>query len=327
MPVVRTATFDDRPRLDALRSRLHPWWPQDTLDDALCQLADPCADARETPKSGHAVILMIENTHGDIVAFAALALGAVEGTPPFFSFHRDRITSHSHALDVHRPLETLGITNALTHHIRLGPIGLFDTADVETTQLLAAGCLGYLLTANHARAPVLCELPGTSDAHGESPFWHGVGGRFFGVSHARAEALWQARQRDFLADMLPLYPLYVPLLPETTQAALGVEHETLTPWRHALEALGFVESEYLDIFHGGPTLIATADHLSARTRRTQATTSPPPGSLWVRPPSATTPFEAGLLDTDQDTAFEPDALIQYFEAPYPTSASSAGDCR
>ena len=48
-----------------------------------------------------------------------------------------------------------------------------------------------------------------------SPFWDAIGRNFFDLNYAAAERLCGLKSRTFLAELMPHYPIYVPLLPAT----------------------------------------------------------------------------------------------------------------
>jgi arginine N-succinyltransferase len=65
-----------------------------------------------------------------------------------------------------------------------------------------------------------------------------------------------ARNRTLIVELMPHYPVYVPLLPGDAQAAMGQVHaEGELPFR-ILSDEGFEPDEYIDIFDGGPILQA-----------------------------------------------------------------------
>jgi len=100
------------------------------------------------------------------------------------------------------------------------------------------------------------EIVGESDDAGESPFWDAVGRHFFGMSYAEAERLCGLRSRAYLAELMPHYPIYVPLLPDTAQESMGLVHPRAQVSFDILMRDGFETDHYIDIFDGGPTLHA-----------------------------------------------------------------------
>jgi len=65
-----------------------------------------------------------------------------------------------------------------------------------------------------------------------------------------------ARNRTLIVELMPHYPVYVPLLPGDAQAALGQIHPSGQLAFNLLTEEGFEADEYIDIFDGGPILQA-----------------------------------------------------------------------
>lgn len=100
------------------------------------------------------------------------------------------------------------------------------------------------------------ENPGMCDEQGHSPFWNAVGRRFFNMEYPQAEQLSGGRSKTFIAELMPQYPIYVPLLPADAQLAIGQLHSVAElPFSILLDE-GFETDTYIDIFDGGPTVEA-----------------------------------------------------------------------
>jgi arginine N-succinyltransferase len=103
---------------------------------------------------------------------------------------------------------------------------------------------------------VVTEIVGYSDENGDSPFWDAIGRNFFDLNYAEAERLCGLKSRTFLAELMPHYPIYVPLLPDSAQEAMGQVHPRAQITFDILMREGFETDHYIDIFDGGPTLHA-----------------------------------------------------------------------
>ena len=64
------------------------------------------------------------------------------------------------------------------------------------------------------------------------------------------------RSKAFIAELLPQSPVYVPLLPEEAQWAIGQLHPVAELPFSILADEGFDTETYVDIFDGGPTVDA-----------------------------------------------------------------------
>src|SRR5690606_10685894 len=87
-------------------------------------------------------------------------------------------------------------------------------------------------------------------------FWDAIGRNFFDLNYADAERLCGLKSRTFLAELMPHYPIYVPLLPDQAQEAMGQVHPRAQISFDILTREGFETEHYIDIFDGGPTLHA-----------------------------------------------------------------------
>ena len=96
-----------------------------------------------------------------------------------------------------------------------------------------------------------------------------MGRRFFDMDYPQVERLTGGRSKGFIAELMPHSPIYVPLLPEAAQWAIGQLHPVgELPFSILLDE-GFDTETYVDIFDGGPTVDARVAMLKsvARSRR------------------------------------------------------------
>jgi arginine N-succinyltransferase len=83
-----------------------------------------------------------------------------------------------------------------------------------------------------------------------------VGRRFFDMDYPQVERLTGGRSKAFIAELMPQSPIYVPLLPEAAQWAIGQLHPVSElPFSILLDE-GFDSETYVDIFDGGPIVDA-----------------------------------------------------------------------
>jgi arginine N-succinyltransferase len=101
---------------------------------------------------------------------------------------------------------------------------------------------------------VIAELRGAVTSKGAPPFWEGFVNRFIGVPFAEADRLSGTGKKQFIADLMPKYPIYVNTLPSAVQAVIGEVHPDTKPALELLKQEGFLFRNYIDIFDGGPTI-------------------------------------------------------------------------
>jgi arginine N-succinyltransferase len=110
---------------------------------------------------------------------------------------------------------------------------------------------------------ILAELRGVIDEAGSSPFWDGVAGKFFGMSFQEADEFNAMNGNQFIADLMPKHPIYIAMLPESARNVIGLPHPTGRAAMRMLENEGFTHENYVDIFDGGPTMVARTDQVSS----------------------------------------------------------------
>ena len=174
----------------------------------------------------------------------------------FYSFRNEFVVHGSRALGVSTRIHTLHLCHDLTD-VTLFISFHIDPAYARTLapQLLSRARLMFI--AQHAERfadRVAAESAGMADDGGRCPFWDAVGRRFFGMDYPTIERITGGRSNSFIADLMPPSPIYVPLLPEEAQFAIGQLHPIAELPFSILIDEGFDADSYIDIFDGGPTV-------------------------------------------------------------------------
>jgi arginine N-succinyltransferase len=175
---------------------------------------------------------------------------------PFYSYKLTTLSMQSKELGRTFRTGVLHLVNDFDGASEVG--GLFLHPELRTGglgRLLARS--RYLFLALHRGRfgdRVLAELRGRMRGDGSSPFWDGLAGRFFGMGFQEADAFNAVQGNQFIADLMPRFPVYVALLPDEAQAAIGQPHDAGVAAQRLLEAEGFGFHGYVDIFDGGPTM-------------------------------------------------------------------------
>ena len=190
---------------------------------------------------------------GRLLGCAGITASAGFGSR-FYSYRNEFVVASSQGLGLTHRTHTLHLCHDLTGSTLLTAFYIVPDAPAAAAQLLSRGRLLFLaLHAQRFSERIVAEFPGLLGADGASPFWDAVGRRFFGMGYPQAEALAGGRSKAFIADLMPQSPLYVPLLPEAAQRAIGQLHpDGLVPFQILLDE-GFDADSYIDIFDGGPT--------------------------------------------------------------------------
>ena len=159
-----------------------------------------------------------------------------------------------------------------------------DAALVRTpfSELLSRARLLFIAAHSQRFAEaVITEIVGFSSDEGHSPFWDAVGKHFFDLPYAEAERLCGLESRTFLAELMPQYPIYVPMLPQAAQDCIGRIHPDGQEAFDILEREGFETNSYIDLFDGGPTLYARTPGIRS-IAQSQSGTAKPGASIDAR---------------------------------------------
>ncbi|MEM9704962.1 MAG: arginine N-succinyltransferase [Pseudomonadota bacterium] len=99
---------------------------------------------------------------------------------------------------------------------------------------------------------LIAELRGWRAPDGGQPFWDALGRQFFDMDFEEADAHNAANGNQFIADLMPPYPIYVALLPKEARDSIGKPHDNGKGAVELLEREGFRYDGYIDVFDGGP---------------------------------------------------------------------------
>lgn len=197
---------------------------------------------------------------------------------PFYSLRNRHFTSASRELNIEHGVPALSLCHDLSGHTLLRGFHI-DEALVRTpfSELLSRARL--LFIAAHAprfAEAVITEIVGYSDEQGHSPFWDALGKHFFDLPYVEAERLCGLQSRTFLAELMPQYPIYVPMLPQAAQDCIGRVHPDGQEAFDILEREGFETNSYIDLFDAGPTLYARTANIRSIAQSQTATVQEAP---------------------------------------------------
>lgn len=195
---------------------------------------------------------------------------------PFYSLRNRHFTSASRELNIEHGVPALSLCHDLSGHTLLRGFHI-DAALVRTpfSELLSRARLLFIAAHSQRFAEaVITEIVGFSSDDGRSPFWDAVGKHFFDLPYAEAERLCGLESRTFLAELMPQYPIYVPMLPQAAQDCIGRIHPDGQEAFDILEREGFETNSYVDLFDGGPTLYARTSSIRSIARSQTGTATP-----------------------------------------------------
>ena len=231
---------------------------EDRINDSLRAFSP-----RVKKAGGEYYLFVLENTDsGEIVGTSGLA-ARVGGFEPFYSYQLGKDVFAHPPLEISREVPLLRLKEVHQGPSEIGALYLHPN--------YRRGGLGRLLSLSRFifmaafpkrfDATVIAELRGYVDQQGKSPFWEAVGRHFFGSDFFAADRLTGLGNKQFIADLMPRNPIYLPLLPPEVQAVVGKVHFETQPALALLQSEGFQATDEVDIFDAGPQLRAKVSDL------------------------------------------------------------------
>ncbi len=267
-------------------------------------------------------ILLLEDASNGRIGGCGMIFSRIGAKWPFYSYKLGTLSQTSRELDRTFALPFLSLVSDHDGASEVG--GLFLHPDLRTGglgRLLARS--RYLFIAQHRARfgnKMLAELRGVLDEAGNSPFWDGLGRKFFGMAFPEADTLNAVKGSQFIADLMPKHPIYTALLPKSARDVIGLPHATGRAALAMLEAEGFQFDNYVDIFDGGPTVTARTDDLRSVRDSRRARVA----RLSSRQPSSDDDgFMRALIATGELTEFR--AWIGHIQHESPDT-TDVGEC-
>ncbi|MCJ9429726.1 arginine N-succinyltransferase [Kordiimonas marina] len=199
-------------------------------------------------------LLVLEDVKKGVIAGTSALISGVGLDQPFYSYRILHVTQVSHDPELRVDTEILQLSNDF--------VGTTEVATLFLDPDYRVGKLGkllskarYLLMAAHPDRfsdAVISEIRGWIDDKGNSPFWEAIGRHFFQMDFKTADEINGRGNSQFIADLMPKFPIYRALLPEAARNVIGKPHDSARPAIKLLENEGFRFSGAVDIFDGGP---------------------------------------------------------------------------
>ena len=175
---------------------------------------------------------------------------------PFYSYKISHISQQCQALNITQHHPVLHLVNDYRDVTEIGTLFLTpEYRQQHNGKLLSKS--RFILMAQFPQlfnSVVIADMRGYLDHAGFSPFWQALGQNFFGMNFSRADYLSAISNKQFIADLMPTYPIYSCLLPQEAQSVIGLAHPTSRKAQSILEQENFKFNHYIDIFDAGPTL-------------------------------------------------------------------------
>jgi len=220
--------------------------------------ASETAFAAEVSFAGEeSYFFVLEDSQNQRLLGCSAIVASAGGAQPFYNFRNETFVHASRALSVCSRIHVLSLCHDLSASSLLSSFYIDPGAPREQAELISRARLLFAASfPERFTDSLVAEIVGLSDEQGRSPFWDAVGRNFFDLDYEAAERLCAGQSRTFLAELMPHYPLYVPLLPDEAQAAIGEVHPKARLAFDILSREGFETERYIDPFDGGPCLLA-----------------------------------------------------------------------
>ena len=203
-------------------------------------------------------LFVMEDTEtGQVVGTTGIE-AAVGLDNAFYHYHLGKVVHSSRELNIHNTVETLSLCNDYTGATEICTLFLQESHRKDSNGRFLSRCR-FLFIAEHSKRfsdCVIAEMRGVSDENGRSPFYDWLEEHFLSIEFTKADYLTGIGNKDFIAELMPKYPVYVSLLNKEAQQVINQVHNNTVPALRLLKAEGFSRRGYIDIFDAGPTVEA-----------------------------------------------------------------------
>lgn len=234
------------------------------------ELSDFAFNRKTEKPSGEPYVFVMEDvSRGTLVGLSCI-FSKTGGYEPFYSYRRVVESNYCKLLDQTQEVEALHLAKIHDGPTEIGSLFLSPDYRGKGRGRLLSLCRFAFMAAHPKRFAdsVIAEMRGVMSEDGDCPFWEAIGRHFFGIDFPQADSLSTINKR-FIEDLMPRYPIYTSMLPESALEILGDVHPNTRPALAMLEAEGFKKIDLIDIFDGGPVVECACDKIDA-VQRTSA---------------------------------------------------------
>ena len=234
----------------------------DVLEEKIVNAVASFAGSHKGPKEESFLFVLEDIRTGEVVGCTGIK-AHVGLANPFYSYKLSTLTQASRDLGIYSLQKVLHMVNDYTGATEIGSLYL-RAAHRQGGMGRFLSRSRFLMMAEFADLfdhTVIAEMRGIHDESGHSPFYDNLARHFFQMPFFEADYTHATKGGQFIADLMPKYPIYVALLSPAAQAVIAQAHPHSVPAMRILEREGFHCYGYLDIFDGGPTLEVERDRI------------------------------------------------------------------
>ncbi len=232
-----------------------------TLELRLTKALQSFSKTVKQPHNEYYLFVLEDLDKNQIVGTAAIESLTGQETP-FYSYRHIKETKSHEALGISVVHEYLSLTYDNQYKTEVCTLYLAPDYRHSGNGLLLS--LARFLFMHHFPErfadTIIAELRGVTQS-GQSPFWDAVGQHFFNMPFSDADERTITTDKHFIADLIPIHPIYINLLPSCAQEVIGVADPLSLPAMNILMQQGFIPNDTVDIFDAGPTLEATRNNI------------------------------------------------------------------
>jgi arginine N-succinyltransferase len=225
-------------------------------------------DVAQPADESYLFVMQDQETH-DVLGTSGI-LSGVGLDDAFYHYHLSKVVHASRELKIYNNVDILTLCNDYTGVSEICTLFLRQSArEGLNGRLLSKFRFLFMMEHKHRFAEtIIAEMRGINNDKGQSPFWQWLEEHFFSIDFPTADYLTGIGQKQFIAELMPKYPIYVSLLSKEAQNVIGQVHAKTKPALQLLEQEGFSCRGYVDIFDAGPTVEANLKHIrSAQASR------------------------------------------------------------
>lgn len=244
---------------------------RDALERRIHRSLDSFAAEVEVP-GGEYYLLVLEDPDASRVIGTSAIFAAVGLDRPFYNYRILKLSQASADPEMKVDTELLVLANDYAGASELATLYLSPDyrGTVMGRQLSRAR---YLLIAAHRERfaeTVMAELRGWVDENDASPFWEAVARPFFQMDLMEADRINSLGNHQFIADLMPKYPIYINLLTDIARDVIGKPHPKSAAALKILTNEGFRFRGSVDIFDAGPCVEVRRDQIASVRAATTA---------------------------------------------------------
>lgn len=272
MLVIRPVTLADLPALEQLAEHAVPRLTnlpanRERLEERILRSQEAFGSEVDFPGNEQYMFVLADDHRHEVLGTATIRAqaGAAEA---YYTYRQETLIHASQQLNVRREVQTLALSHEVSDATLLCALSLnprYKGASAES--LLRRARLMFIAQYPERFSRILAvAFPGYLDRQNESPFWESVGRHFFARGFQEMNHMAGVRSKSFIAEVMPQFPLYLPLLTPPARAAIGREHPAHEAALAEMLAEGFVRSRHVDIFDAGPIVKAERERLETCRR-------------------------------------------------------------